>query len=126
MPVNNDTLSSLACVALIRDQKVLSSRKLDHSYALALLLLLPVDVGKQKILEARPHTLSSYTKAKVSISIFQPINRVYMVCVIHPGIVSTSYRLRQLVWATRHGEHITVLRYCCRLGKEIRKIQGIG
>ena len=42
-------------------------RKLDHEYALALLLELSPEEGKKKIMESRVHTLSSYSKVKVCV-----------------------------------------------------------
>ena len=45
--------------------QVLSARKLDHDYALALLLQSPPEEGKKRIIDTRVHSLSSFTRVKV-------------------------------------------------------------
>ena len=56
----------LFCVLVLQ---VLTSRTLDHSYGLALLLSAPVSESRDKITECRHSVLSSYTKVKVSVQV---------------------------------------------------------
>lgn len=63
-----------ACCPLI--PQVLSSRRIDHDYALALLLMLPPEQAVEKLQRVRSRSASSYSK--VIVSPIKPVDATYV------------------------------------------------
>lgn len=81
--------------------QVLSSRRIDHDYALALLLMLPPEQAVEKLQRVRSRSASSYSKVIVS-----PIKPVHMVA------METADVDHQIHHCINHDQFLSARRHC--------------